>query len=83
MKILEGRRAPMEEYPSIERYAQIKLDGSVCDGGITEATAATAQNTSGALGRLLDFLAAKGIVTAADVEYIVEDSHFNYITFGD
>jgi hypothetical protein len=70
------------EYWSIERYAQAKLDGDACYRGVTEAATATAQNTSEALGRLLDILAAKGMVTAADVEHIIEDSYSVTLTFG-
>ena len=72
----------LREYSSIGLYAQAKLDGDACSRGMTEAAAATAQNTSEALGRLLGILAAKGMVTAADVEHIIEDSYSVTLTFG-
>ena len=83
MKILAGKYGTKREYASIEQYAEAKLDGADYDGGIIEATAATAQNVSEALGRLLDFLADKGMITAADVGYIVEGNHYVHLTFGD
>lgn len=72
MKIKTCRYGEKREYNSIEEYAEQRLDGSDYDVGQLEAAVTTARNNSGAIGRLLDLLADKGLVNAEDAGNIIE-----------
>lgn len=56
---------------SIEDFADYCLDGWRFVDGSIEAAAATGENVSKALGRLLDLLAQKGLLNAREVLMVV------------
>lgn len=57
---------------NIESYAEHSLDGCSYDTGQLEAAAATSRNNSRAIGRLLDLMASKGLLTAPEITQVVE-----------
>ena len=60
------------EYESLKDYAELMLDGDDYGNGVIEATANTARNNSQAIGRLLDLMAEKGLVSAEEITTVVE-----------
>ena len=72
MKFTIERFGVTQKFESLEDYAEFRLDGSDYDRGIVEAAAATAQNNSKAIGRILDLLSSKQLVTAEEVATIIE-----------
>lgn len=59
-------------YASIEQYAYTSLDGSDYGAGSIEAVTRTAQNSSRAIGRLLDILSERDFLSAREVVNIIE-----------
>lgn len=72
MKIKTEIYGTKHEYGSLEEYAEYRLDGDDYGKGQMEATTDTAKNNSKAIGRLLDFLANKKLLTAKEAVTIVE-----------
>ena len=72
MKIRTDSYGNVREYDSLEVYAAQKLDGDDYGVGRLEAAAATAANNSRAIGRLLDILAAKNMISADEAVKAVE-----------
>mgnify|MGYP000951285774 CR=1 FL=1 len=72
MKIRTDSYGNLREYESLENYAANQLDGDDYGVGRLEAAAATAENNSRAIGRLLDILAAKNVITADEAVKTVE-----------
>lgn len=56
---------------SIKMYVENELNGDDYDRGSLESARATADNATEALGRLLDVLATKELLTAKDIVDIV------------
>ena len=73
MKITRTRYGETTEYVSLEQYAEYRLDGDDYGKGAMEAAADTARNNSKAIGRLLDLLSEKHLVTAEEVAAILEE----------
>lgn len=72
MKIaIDGKVVKMEVRP-IEEYAAVTLSGDRWEHGAVEQAGATADNATKALGRLLELLAEKGLLSAAEIVRIVE-----------
>ena len=76
MKISTERWGEKREYNSLEEYAEYRLDGDDHGKGQMEAATDTARNNSKAIGRLLDLLATKNLVTAEEVATII-DGYFS------
>lgn len=72
MKLKSDNYGTVREYGSLEEYAEYRLDGDDYGKGAMEAATDTARNNSRAIGRLLDHLAEKGLLNAAEVSNIVE-----------
>lgn len=72
MKIRVESYGDTDRYDSILDYASYALNGDDYGKGAVEAVTCTAENSSEAIGRLLDVLAAKGLVTAEEVGTILE-----------
>lgn len=62
----------VDTYDTIEIYAERHLNGDDYNKGVVEAAYSTAQNNSKALGRLMDILAQKGLLTALETYKIIE-----------
>ena len=82
MKITTENYGTKREYTSLEEYAKCRLDGDDYGMGQMEATTATAENNSKAIGRLLDLLADKSLITAEEAATIVEGYMSGSATFG-
>ena len=73
MKVIRnGSYVTERVYESIEDYTEAELDSSQFANGLVEAAASTAANNSRAIGRLVDCLYGKGILTADEVLEVVE-----------
>ena len=72
MKIQTDDYGKVQEWQSLMEYAELKLDGDDYGKGRLEAAEDTARNNSKAIGRLLDLMADKGIVSANEVVIIIE-----------
>lgn len=72
MKVVTKHYDKVEEYDTLEYYAECKLDGDGFESGVIEATAETARNNSKAIGRLLDLLASKGLVSASEAGGVID-----------
>jgi len=71
MKITTECYGTKREFASIEEYTEYRLDGYDYGVGQIEATTAIAKNNAKALGRLLDLLVTKGLVTAEETGTVV------------
>lgn len=83
MKITRTRYGDTTEYSSLEQYAEGHLDGDDYGKGAMEAAADTARNNSKAIGRLLDLLSEKHLVTAEEVVATIEGWVNGSAVFGD
>ena len=72
MKMKTESYGEVREYKSLEDYAEFKLDGNDYGKGAMEAATDTARNNSQAIGRLLDLMAEKGLVSAQEAATVVE-----------
>lgn len=72
MKMKTESYGEVRRYQSLEDYAESKLDGDDYGKGAMEAAADTARNNSQAIGRLLDLMAEKGLVSAEEAATVVE-----------
>ncbi len=70
VKVNAGYR-DAREYYSLENYAGYALDGDEYGLGAMEAAAKTAENNSRAIGRLLDLLAERRMLSAKETETII------------
>ena len=82
MKMRIENYGQAREYNSLEDYAESKLDGDDHGKGAMEAAADTARNNSQAIGRLLDLMADKGLVSAEEAATIVEGCISGSAVFG-
>ena len=57
---------------SIPSYAEATLNGGSWESGQLEATALTSRNNSRAIGRLLQLLASKGLLTAPEITGVID-----------
>lgn len=71
MKIKYNNYGTKEEYSSIEQFAEYSLDGDDYGKGSLESAADTATNNSKAIGRLLEVLHSKNIVSDSDICNII------------
>jgi len=82
MKIKIENYSQVREYDSLEDYAESKLDGDDYGKGTMEAAADTARNNSQAIGRLLDLMADRGLVSAEEAATIVGEYTSGSAVFG-
>jgi hypothetical protein len=73
MKIRATSTWEEEGDETVAQYAERCLDGSDYESGQLEAIGRGNENNSRAIGRLLELLAIKGILTAPEVTGIVEN----------
>jgi hypothetical protein len=57
---------------SIPSYAEVVLSGRSYESGVLESTALTSRNNSLAIGRLLQLLASKGVITAPEITGVLD-----------
>jgi hypothetical protein len=81
MKIKIERFGDCDEYGRIEEYAVVRLSGDDYGVCALDAANATARNNSLAIGRLLDILAEKGVVSDYDVSMVVDGFSAGDISF--
>lgn len=72
MKIKATPSWEKELNETIYQYVKRKLDGYEYGSGQLEMIGRTSENNSEAIGRLLDLLSTKGLLTAPEVTKIVE-----------
>jgi len=70
-----------ETTETIKEYTTHKLDGDDYGRGQLEAAEATTTNATDALGRLMETLAQKGLLSAPEITYIVEGKTSRDATF--
>ena len=73
MKIKATLSYEKERDETIAQYTERCLDGSDSDSGQLEAIARGNDNNARAIGRLLEVLATKGMLTAPEITLIVEN----------
>lgn len=72
MKIVIPSRYEADFIGSIPSYTEATLNGRSYESGLLESTTLTSRNNSLAIGRLLQLLASKGLLTAPEITGIID-----------
>lgn len=72
MKIKIDSYGTKYEYKSLEEYSEYQLNDDNYENGQIESATNTAKNNSKAIGRLLDSLVNKKVLTVEDAVIIIE-----------
>lgn len=72
MKLITEFYGKQESYDDLQSYALTKLRYDDYGIGLLEMAAGRSENNSKAIGRLLELLAAKGIINADDAVLIID-----------
>lgn len=72
MKVQIDDYGTKREYNSLEQYALLKLDGDDYGMGAVEAVTVTARQNSEAIGRLLDLMTEKGLISIDDAIAVIK-----------
>jgi hypothetical protein len=83
MKIQATCKWEKERDETVAQYTERCLDGGDYGVGQLEAIGSGLEKTARALGRLLDLLATKGLLSAPEIVEVVENYHKSDATFLD